>query len=181
MAAIGVYHARSGQAAESFARAMARAVPHRGTELTGVVAGATSLGVTRRVGRDDGSIAAADGSTAAIAGRLDNRADVDRALGRRENEGPDAATVAAAFARWGDDAPARFRGSFSGAVTDGIRVCVFRDQFGTKPLFHRADARGFYAATEIKQVVAAAGIGRTADAAGLEDVLYGTVGSRTCV
>jgi len=158
---------------------MAVAAPHRGNEVRVVSKGRTVLAITRSPGTDDASVADADGIVASFTGVLDNQAELDARLSRSPDSA--AGTVAAAFRAWGDAAPARMRGTFAGAVVDEKGLRLFRDHFGTKPLFAREDARGFYAATEIKQVCAGAGIAREPDPEGLEDILYGTVGDRTAI
>jgi asparagine synthase (glutamine-hydrolysing) len=190
LGSLAVFRARSGPADETTAAAMLAAAPHRGTSREVQVAGDAVLGVSYEDALGDASIASHDGWTAAFAGSLDNVAELDAELGRRGAGGAGAehgaggsaaGTVLSAFRAWGEQALARLRGSFSGAVAGGGELRVFRDQFGTKPLFARQDDRGYYAATEIKQVVAGAGISRTPDLGGLEDIFYGTVKQRTAV
>ena len=67
----------------------------------------------------------------------------------------DTAVLAAAFARWGEQAVRRFRGEFAFAVADPAagRVYLARDPLGVKPLYWaRRDGR-LHVASEIKALV----------------------------
>ena len=84
----------------------------------------------------------------------------------------------AAFDAWGDEAPARLRGMFAGAWTDGSSVRLFRDHLGLASLHHRASGETFVAATEAKQVVAGAGVAREPDVESVEAMFFGRFDSR---
>jgi asparagine synthase (glutamine-hydrolysing) len=160
---------------EDVERALA-AAPHRGTVVETAVAGGAALGVSNEDGFADASLAGGGGRALAFAGTLDNERELAAELaraGRPAGDGGPAATVLAAFEAWGEDAPARLRGMFAGAWTDGVSLLLFRDHLGLAPLHHRAGPEGFVAATEAKQVVAGAGIPLEADVAAVEDMFFG--------
>jgi asparagine synthase (glutamine-hydrolysing) len=162
------------------ARRALDASPHRGGEQELVICGDVILGVSNHHGLEDAWTATANGSAAALAGSLDNRAELEaelRGLVEFDSANP-ADTVLAAFAAWGEQAPARFRGAFSGAATDGNRTFVFRDHLGFRTLFFREDAGRFLAATEGKQVAAGAGIPRSPDVEAVEAAFFGRLAER---
>ena len=166
-----VHHARSAPDGGAVERAL-RAAPHRGADLDARTVGAVSLGVSNTPELHDAWIAVDDGRAAVVTGTLDNTAE----LGLAGND--PAAVVLAAFDAWGEKAPARLRGVFSGAWTDGRKLVVFRDQLGLAPLFHRESPDGFVAATEGKQVAAGAGIAREPDVESVEAMFFGRFDAR---
>lgn len=139
--------------------------PHRGLRHSTAVQGRHAMGIAAG-GTEDAFLAQAPDLLAVFSGTLDNRTELVAELCPDAGE-PDQLTpadvVIAAFRRYGDHMPARLRGLFAGAVTDGRRVYCFRDHIGYSPLFFRHDARGFVAATEAKQVVVGAQIPREPD------------------
>src|SRR5438270_10610193 len=166
---------RTGPAESERVRQMLQASPHRGSHHEVRQHGSAVLGVSRRDDRDDASISQGNGYLAAFCGRLDNLAELQTALtahGERAGESP-ADALEAAFRVWGADAPARLRGQFSAAVTDGDRLWSFRDQVGFRAVFYRDDADAFHAASEAKQVVAGAGLQREPDLDAVERIFYG--------
>lgn len=160
--------------------AMLRAAPHRGTAVEVRACGKTQLGVAFDPERRDGWVASDNGTSAAFVGSLDNQDALNRELareGRRPGDNP-AETVLSALRTWGEHAPARFRGSFAGAVSDGSGVRCFRDQLGFRTLYFRREPERFFAATEPKQVAAGAGIARRADPAAVADIFFARFGDR---
>jgi asparagine synthase (glutamine-hydrolysing) len=153
-----------------------RAAPHRGGELEVYIRDSVGLGTSNAPGLADAWAAGRDGRAAILTGSLDNLAELQAALGQADG-GP-AETVLAAFDAWGTGAPARLRGVFAGAWTDGERLVVFRDQLGLAPLFHHDGPAGFVAATEGKQVAAGAGIPREPDTASVEAMFFGRFDAR---
>lgn len=177
MGSIAAVHSAAGPAEAAAVERALRAAPHRGEELEVVSSGPVALGVSNAPDLRDAWTATRDGKALVLTGTLDNRAEVDSALGRPGTDGP-AATVLAAFEAWGAEAPARLRGVFAGAWTDGASLVVFRDHLGLAPLFHRESADGFVAATEGKQVAAGAGIAREPDAEAVEAMFFGRFDAR---
>ncbi|HEY0388978.1 MAG TPA: asparagine synthase-related protein [Gaiellales bacterium] len=170
---------RTGPAEPERVRGMLEAAPHRGSRHDLASHGAVTLGVSCRDDRDDASISAGNGYLAAFCGRLDNAAELARDL-KAQGQEPGGETAAdvleAAFRAWGERAPARLRGQFSAAVTDGDRLWGFRDQVGFRAVFYRDDGDGFQLASEAKQVVAGAGIPREPDLEAVERIFYGKGG-----
>src|SRR5215218_5304209 len=163
MGALAIALSRGRPAEQDIVERMLGVVPHRGDDTDYLVHGDAAFGVRTHPGRADASMARQDGVIAAIAGDLANEADLRRELAAAAVPPPPdgaAHTVIAAFAAWGDEAPARMRGSFAGAVSDGREVRLFRDQFGFQTVFMRDDDQAFLAASEAKQVVAGAEIPR---------------------
>jgi asparagine synthase (glutamine-hydrolysing) len=74
----------------------------------------------------------------------------------------DSEVVLAAFERWGEQCFARLEGMWAVVVVDlrGRRVLASRDRFGIKPLYWALDAGRLLLASEIKQILAAAGPAR---------------------
>ena len=176
MGSLAVVLPRSDPPDPEVVRRMLETVPHRGTEFDVRVCGNAVLGVSNESDFRDAWLASANGATAAFAGTLDNRVELNAELermGAEITDGNPAGTVLAAFQAWGDTAPNRFRGIFTGAVADGSTLRCFRDHIGLRPLFFREDARAFFAATEAKQVIAGAGISREPDLEGLAGILFG--------
>jgi asparagine synthase (glutamine-hydrolysing) len=156
---------------EAVERAL-RAAPHRGNDLQVAAADDVALGISNDPGLVDAWLASRDGRVAAVTGSLDNLAELG--LGG----GDPAEAVLAAFATWGAEAPARLRGVYAGAWTDGRDLVVFRDHLGLAPLFHRESPDGFVAATEGKQVAAGAGIAREPDVESVEAMFFGRFDAR---
>jgi asparagine synthase (glutamine-hydrolysing) len=165
---------------EAVERAL-RSAPHRGGELAVRTVGRASLGVANEPEHADAWLAGHDGGAVVLQGALDNKAELDAELARvgrpAGSDGP-AGTVLAAFDAWGDEAPARLRGMFAGAWTDGSSVRLFRDHLGLASLHHRASGETFVAATEAKQVVAGAGVARKPDVESVEAMFFGRFDSR---
>jgi asparagine synthase (glutamine-hydrolysing) len=157
---------------------MLAAASHRGTEFDVRICGKAALAVSNNPDFRDAWLASDNGITAAFAGTLDNRIELNDELERAgaavADDSP-ASTVLAAFRTWGETAPKRFRGIFTGAVADGFTLRCFRDQIGFRTLFYRDDQHAFYAATEAKQVIAGARIPREPDMEGLEGLLFGDI------
>lgn len=140
--------------------------------------GRCAIGTTDRDDAPDTSLALVEGVAAGFAGSLDNASELRAELGRRgaaPGSSSPAALIAAAHRVYGEALPARLRGVFTVAVTDGERLHCFRDHLGYASLFYRRDGGGFYAATEAKQVIAGAGLRREPDLEVVERILFGTV------
>lgn len=181
MGALAVVLPRSSTPDPDVAGRMLLAAPHRGSEVEVRVCGRAVFGLANDPDFREAWLASENGRTAIFAGALDNRhelnADLARAGTAVTGDEP-ASTVLAAFQTWGDASVARFRGSFSGAVTDGEDLWCFRDQLGLRTLFFRDDAVGFLAASEAKQVTAGAGIPREADLEAAADLFFGRLAER---
>ena len=65
----------------------------------------------------------------------------------------DTETILAAYAKWGRDCLAHFRGMFSFALWDGTRLFAARDRFGIKPFYYTVVNDVFYFASEMKALL----------------------------
>jgi len=99
-----------------------------------------------------------------------------RALGYRFASGTDTEVVLNSYQAWGEQCLRKFNGMWSFALWDRPRQRLFcaRDRFGVKPFYFTAGERAFYLGSEIKQVLYASGIRRTANLRAIADFLeYG--------
>ncbi|MGH9258175.1 MAG: asparagine synthase-related protein [Vicinamibacterales bacterium] len=168
---------RSGPPDTWSARRMLAAAPHRGAAGDLRVCGNAVLGVSNAPNFVDSTISAPGPMTAVFSGKLDNASALTAMLSAAGCP-PVSATnpadvVVSAFQALGPEAPNRFRGVFAGVLTDGQRMWSFRDHLGFQPLFFADHPRAFFAATEVKQVVAGAEIQRQPDTGVLEQIFYG--------
>ncbi len=178
LGAIAVYLSSHGPATASVVEAMCQSAPHRGSTVTSVVHGRCALACNNPADRPDADVGIVDDLAVTFVGSLDNADQLARDLAL----GPDTSLtvlLAAVFRVHGEETPARLRGVFAGAVTDGRWVYCFRDHVGYRPLFYRRDGKGFYAATEAKQVVAGAGIPKEPDLDVVDRIFYRTVDDET--
>jgi asparagine synthase (glutamine-hydrolysing) len=160
----------------ALARRMLAAAPHRGDCLTVRTLGNAVLGIATRADFVDASVSADGPRIAVLAGKLDNAADLHRALtaaGTPPRSAADADVVVAAFQAYGGEAPNRMRGSFAGIVTDGRSLWAFRDHAGFRPMFYRDDPQACVAASEARQVAVGAGLREEPDLDVLEGIFYG--------
>jgi asparagine synthase (glutamine-hydrolysing) len=95
-------------------------------------------------------------------GRLDNRSDLARDVGLRDDDSvSDAVLVLAAYRRWAGDMLPRMLGDFALALWDGRerRLTLARDPRGVRALSYGVTAGGCVAfATEPRQVLCASGV-----------------------
>jgi asparagine synthase (glutamine-hydrolysing) len=150
-------------------------VPHRGDRRQTLLHGRCALSCVISDDMPETAIGEIDGIAVAFVGGLDNANDLAMELGRR-NAGPSVAglpaLLAAGFREFDLELPERLRGAFAVAISDGQRVHCFRDHIGHRPLFYRTDGRGFFAATEAKQIVAGAGIVKEPDPEVVERIVF---------
>ena len=113
--------------------------------------------------------------------RIDNGADIRRALGA---EAPVAgagepALVLAAYLRWGVDALPRLIGDFALAIWDprDRSLLLARDPFAMRALFYRVASRRALVATEVKQILAVPGVPDEPDERMVAAYLAGSFGS----
>lgn len=183
MGAIAILLSRAGPPDPEVLSRMLAAAPHRGTQQEVEVLGQVAMAVCNDPDWTTASLARDEVRLVVFGGALDNDKDLRKDLRREGGQEPagstSAATLLAAFRHWGNDAVRRLRGSFAGAITDGRQVLCFRDQFGTRPLFHHDGPTGFYAATEVKQVLAGASLPREPDPDHLHGILFGGLSQST--
>ena len=176
MGSLAARLSRAGPAEPDRVRLMLDAAPHRGGAQQVREHGAVALGVSQDDEVADGSISTGNGLVAAFSGRLDNAAELRQQLaahGRTAAGETPADVVEEAFRVWGEGAPARLRGQFAAAVTDGERIWSFRDQVGFRAMHYREDGFAVHLASEAKQVLAGAGIPREPDLDAVEHIFYG--------
>jgi len=158
MGALAIHLSRREPGGQEAALRMLAAAPHRGDAHAVELLGSVAFAVTNDPDWITATLARNDRRLAVFCGALDNEGELRAQLGREGLPPPPgetpAAALLAAFARWGEDAVGRLRGSFAGGITDGSTVWCFRDQFGARPLFAHDGPSGFFAATEVKQVLA---------------------------
>lgn len=155
---------------------MLAAAPHRGSCVELRVLGSCVLGIANRPDFVDATLSVEGAVVAAVAGRLDNAAELHRtvtAAGFPPASSAAADVVVAAFRAFGPDAPNRMRGLLAGLVTDGATLWCFRDHIGFRPLFYRDGPRTFVAASEPRQVVVGAELPEEPNLETLEQILYG--------
>lgn len=182
MTGLAIAAGRTDAPDESVVRRMLAAAPHRGDQVSVTVCGRVRIGITRDSSAPNASLHHAEGLLGAVSGSFDNLEEPELAdLAPAATDRCSAAVLLAAYRRWGRDCVSRLRGKFAGVVTDGRWLLVFRDQFGGRPLFHRAAGTAWFAATEIKQVAAGVGLRREPDWDHLERVLFGGVDLSTAV
>lgn len=178
MGAIAVVLAADGRAPQDIARRMIAAAPHRGALTHVVTLGRCALAAGHGEGRADAFAAVVGDLAIAFNGVLDNGPELAALLARRGDLAaatpvpPLPELLAAGYRSFGRALPSRLRGVFAGAVSDGRTVTAFRDHIGYRSLFWRADANGFVAAVEAKQVVAGAGIPDRPDLDAVEALFY---------
>ena len=165
MGAIAVFAPHGGRGDHSTIEGMLAVSPHRGAHHRTAVRGRCAMGIA--TGNVEDAFLAESGDLAAVfTGTLDNQKELVSELLPEVSAAAcltPADVLLAGFRKHGDRLPARLRGVFSGAITDGRRVYCFRDHVGYGPLFFRHDGRGFCAATEAKQVVVGSQIPREPD------------------
>jgi asparagine synthase (glutamine-hydrolysing) len=155
---------------------MLAASPHRGTEISHHACGLAILGASNHADRVDSTIASSGESAAVFSGRLRNVRELTKTLtdaGFPPTSSDPAEILLCACRAFGHAAAAnRLRGEFAAVVTDGRRLWCIRDHLGIKPLFYRDEPRAFFAATEVKQVLAGAQLNREPDLEVLEQMFY---------
>jgi asparagine synthase (glutamine-hydrolysing) len=155
---------------------MLAASPHRGTDVCHHVCGLAILGVSNHAGRVDSTIASTGEFAAALSGTMRNVPELVKTLtetGFPPTSVTPADVLLAAFRAFGPQAANRLRGEFAAVITDGRGLWCIRDHLGIRPLFYREGAKAFFAATEAKQVLAGAEIGREPNLEVLERIFYG--------
>lgn len=157
----GVHHGDGPPAGPAEVRAMLAAIAHRGRGGGGGVRndGPAALGALHGLASDGALTVVADA-------RLDNRAELARALGIDPR--PDAELILAAYRRWGEDCAGRLLGDFAFLLYDDDRRRLFcaRDCFGVRPLYHARQGDTLLFASEPKALLAAApALGRRNEAA----------------
>ena len=177
MGSIVALLSRSGPPDPATIERMLAAAPHRGGMFEVRTCSNAILGTSNPPDLVDSSISTpGQGLSAAFSGRLDNAREVAHQVASAGfpavSENP-ADIVVAAFRAFGEETPARLRGVFAVVVTDGRRVWTFRDHLGFQPLFYTEGSRAFVVATEVKQVIAGAGIQREPNTEVLEQIFYG--------
>src|SRR5262249_31928426 len=140
------------------------------------------LGISNQCEAVDATISAPGPLLAAFAGTPDNAGEIRdelRKLGFSLPSAKAADLVVGAIHAFGLDAPRRFRGAFSGIVTNGTELWCFRDHLGFQTLFFRDEPKRFFVATEAKQILAGTGIRKEPNTEVLELLFYGRMTRHT--
>ncbi|MDR5684463.1 MAG: asparagine synthase-related protein [Armatimonadota bacterium] len=149
---------------------MLGSAPYRGTCRQCVAVGRCLLGFSRTEDGSDAGSATRDGWGAVFCGTLDNLAELAAEPGDRVATPAEA--VLATFQRFGKDAPARLRGAFAAAVTDGRQLWCFRDHVGLYTLVYSERAGTVAVASEPAELEPVLPTGLQPDLDGLEALLY---------
>ena len=171
MASIACVRLSAGPAPTERLTRMLSAAPHRGATHHVLAHGRCALAVARDSDDDQTGIAKDGTFAAALSGKLDNFEDLVAVVsGQGGQVAPrtPAGALLAAWRLWGEGTPSRLRGAFAAILTDGSRIWAFRDHFGNALLFFHDSPQGFYAATEVKQVLAGAPIAREPNVEAIE-------------
>jgi asparagine synthase (glutamine-hydrolysing) len=99
--------------------------------------------------------------------RLDNRAELCAALGRRDEGQPDAALILAAYARWGEACAERLLGDFAFAIWEAAERRLFcaRDALGVRPFFYHHGPGLFVFGSTLEAVARQPGVPRAVNEA----------------
>jgi asparagine synthase (glutamine-hydrolysing) len=181
MTAIAAVFAADGRAADLDVRHMLDAAAHRGAEspviqsFSAVTLGHRAARPTLRTtaGAPPAPCASSpDGNAIVFDGRLDNRGDLCAALAA-DQASTDAALTLAAYAKWGEGAPAYLLGDFAFAIRDAAKrrlVCA-RDVFGLRPLFYASGASTTAVASEPRQLLAHSDVRRVVNEGAIAEYL----------
>jgi asparagine synthase (glutamine-hydrolysing) len=109
--------------------------------------------------------------------RLDNRAELCAALGRRDEGQPDAALILAAYARWGEACAERLLGDFAFAIWEAAERRLFcaRDALGVRPFFYHHGPGLFVFGSTLEAVARQPGVPRAVNEARTATYLAGGV------
>lgn len=165
---------RGGPDVTNLERALA-AAPHRGAVTEMILLGSTALGISRHDSEQRGGVALDGQLAAAVAGTISNCEELLaelRIAGAAPDSSNPAAIVLAAYRALGDMAAHRLRGEYAVVISDGSHLRCFRDHLGFGTLFMRDEPGAFFAASEAKQVAAAANRPPTPALDVLEAVFY---------
>ena len=172
----GETQAEAGQAM----RRMADSAPQPQAPLRVIRLGTVSLGCTESEWPVQSGVVESENRAGAFLGMFDNLESIARDLDMPGSEvaGRDPASVLLEmFRRYGTDTPRRIRGMFSGVITDGKQVWMFRDQVGFWPLFYRWDRRRLVFATHARQVTAGASLRNEPDIEVVERGFFRSLGN----
>lgn len=111
---------------------------------------------------------AASGVVVAADARIDNRAELIATLGpidRPASEVGDAALIALAYLKWGDDCVNHLLGDFAFGLWDPRRrrLLCGRDPMGVRALYYYVDDRGCFFSTELKALLTLPAVPRDED------------------
>ena len=160
-------------------RRMCDRIKHRGPDSAGYhVAGRIGLGMRRLsiidLNTGDQPIFNEDRSLAIVFnGEIYNYRDLRTKLlakGHRFATASDTEVIVHLYEEMGVKAVTELSGMFALAIheRDSDRVFLARDRLGIKPLYYAETPDGLYAASEIKSLLAVAGVGRTLDEVALD-------------
>ena len=98
----------------------------------------------------------AGGCVVTFDGRLDNRAELCATFDARPSQTTDAALIAAAYRKWGNDFANQLYGDFAIALWDtrARQLILVRDPLGQRPLYYSADSTRIIFASTLEQLLA---------------------------
>ena len=149
---------------------MLAAAPHRGKNTKAITLGGAALGVSWAGCPDEVDLAVDGALAVAFHGKLD---DIVHRGARFDGAGP-ADRILETFKSQRDRTPVIMRGIYAVSVTDGQHMWCWRDHLAFRSLFYAHRYEGFFAASEVKQVIAGAQMSMEPDLDVLEQILYGT-------
>jgi len=185
---VGIFEPGGAPARSGHTERMLRTLSHRGPDGTVVwTSGAVGLGHAAHCTTPEAEaetwphVSETTGTVLVADARIDNRADLLRALDPAPNEDgvvTDADLISAAYDRWGQDCPEHLIGDFAFALWDerGRRLFCARDAVGTRPFFYapRAGNR-FVFGSEIKALFAHPSVRRAVREESIAEYLAGIV------
>ena len=178
---VAIYRkADAGWSIEDRLAAMSRAIAHRGPDAHALKL-VGPLGMDHRrlaiIDLDGGAqpMMSADGRTWIIFnGEIYNYRAVKaelQALGHGFRDESDTEVLLTAWQQWGEACLARLNGMFAFLIFQDDELVLARDWFGEKPLYYSETADAFYAASELKALVAVGVVDKSIDPAALYSYL----------
>ena len=162
--------------------ALSATIAHRGRDAAGVrVDGDAGLAcrlarVTPESAFETQPVVDGDGAMLVFDGRIDNRDELESAVGPRIHAGgpADSVLALAAYRAFGDGFPARLAGDFALGLFDSRRrlMILARDAVGVRPLYYFVSARLFLFASEMKAIVSHPDVEPRPDDDALADALF---------
>jgi asparagine synthase (glutamine-hydrolysing) len=191
MCGIAGYVGPHAEGARQKVQSMLTATAHRGPDDSGLWNDEMAMLGHRRLSIIDMSsaghqpmVSASDRHVLTYNGEIYNYLELRRELallGTTFRGGSDSEVLLAAFETWGQDCVSRFNGMWAFAIWDRYdkKLFVSRDRFGEKPFYYVASGNQFWFASEIKALLAAGVVNRTANPMAVADFAMDRVTDHT--